>query len=195
MAELLRHITYTRGGFVKEDMFEILQLTNQRKELAILSSMNQKTERFGLSLREEEMHELIECRNQSLKVHGRVEFGEGILDKIIYTFCDSQYINQQNYLQSLEKLEDIFYEFKNAALELMTDDEILTFMKEQFETVCAGDLDYLEGTCMENFTAAVRAGYEGYKKTGGRGQYEQFDEVPRWDKDLYMQVLKELFWE
>lgn len=180
---------------MEEDVFKFLELVKKQEELAVLSSLNQKTERFGLSLREEEMNELMECRNQSLKMHGRVEFESGILDRLIYVFCDSQYISQQNYLESLEKLQDIFYEFKNAALDLMTDDEILTFMKEQFETVCAGDLDYLEGTCMENFTAAIRAGYDGYKESGGSGQYEQFDEVPRWDKELYMQTLRELFWE
>ena len=77
----------------------------------------------------------------------------------------------------------------------MTDDEVLTFMREQFETVCAGDLDYLEETCLEVFTAAVRAGYRGYTASGGNGEYEQFDEVPRWDKELYLQALRELCWE
>ncbi|MGC4018047.1 MAG: DUF6323 family protein [Muricomes sp.] len=180
---------------MEEDIFQFLERVKQKEELSVLSSLNQKTEKFGLSLKEKEMTELMECRNQSLKAHGRVEFGDGILDKVIYVFCDSQYINQQNYFETLVRLQDIFYEFKNAALDLMTDDEIFAFMREQFETVCAGDLDYLEGTCMENFTAAVRAGYEGYKESGGTGEYAQFDEVPRWDKELYMQVLKELFWE
>lgn len=180
---------------METSILELLELANRKEELALLSAMNQKTERFGLALREEDIKELAECRNQSLKKYGRVEFGRGILDQLIYVFCDSQYISQKNYLSSLERLQDIFYKFKNAALDQMTDDEVLTFMREQFETVCAGDLDYLEETCLEVFTAAVRAGYRGYTASGGNGEYEQFDEVPRWDKELYLQALRELCWE
>ena len=36
-------------------------------------------------------------------------------------------------------------------LDEITDAELLEFMKEQFETVCFGDLDYLEGTCLDIF--------------------------------------------
>ena len=180
---------------METNILELLELTKRKEELALLSAMNQKTERFGLVLREADIKELAECRNQSLKKYGRVEFGRGILDQLIYVFCESQYISQHNYLSSLERLQDVFYEFKNAALDQMTDDEVLTFMREQFETVCAGDLDYLEETCLEVFTAAVRAGYRGYTASGGNGEYEQFDEVTRWDKELYLQALRELCWE
>ena len=43
----------------------------------------------------------------------------------------------------------------------ITDDELLHLMKEQFELLWFGDLDYLEGTCLADFAQAVRAGYEG----------------------------------
>lgn len=179
---------------MEDNIFGALQVKKKQEELVALSSMNHKTERLGLALKEEEMHALIECKDQSLKKYKRVEFGESILQSLIYTFCDSQYISQQNYLESLEKLQDIFYGFKNAAMDRMTDDEVLIFMKEQFEGVCAGDFEYLEGTCMAIFTDAVRGGYDGFKSTGGKGEFSKFDEVKRWDKDLYMQVVKELFW-
>ena len=83
--------------------------------------------------------------------------------------------------------------YKNEMQDEITDDELLHFMKEQFETICYGDLDYLESTCLENFSQAVRAGYRGYQKTGGRGEYEQFDAVTRWDRELYMAALMDLF--
>ena len=38
-----------------------------------------------MSLTEEDAHELVLCRNASLKKYRRVEFGEGILDKLIFT--------------------------------------------------------------------------------------------------------------
>lgn len=57
-------------------------------------------------------------------------------------------------------------------LDEITDDELLEFMREQFENVCYGDFDYLEGTCLDLFAQAIRAGYSGYKKAEGRGEFE-----------------------
>lgn len=179
---------------MEDNIFELLQLKKRQNEMATLIHSNEKTEQYGLSLTEEDAKELIVYRDESLKKYQRVELGTSILDKIIYTFCDSSYINQDNYLESLERLQEIFYEFKNESEDNLTDDELLSFMKEQFEGVCSGDTEYLEGTCLEIFSKAIRAGYEGYKETGGNGEYGQFDEVPRWDKEVYLDELKELFW-
>lgn len=67
-------------------------------------------------------------------------------------------------------------------------------MREKFDDVCAGDTTYLADTCLERFAQAIRAGYTGYIETQGYNEYEQFSEEQRWDRELYMQVLKELFW-
>ncbi|SHK09562.1 hypothetical protein SAMN02745136_01671 [Anaerocolumna jejuensis DSM 15929] len=180
---------------MEDNLFELMQLKKQEEEIRSLVAVNEKTESFGLTLSYEDAKELVVMRNDSLKSSQRIEFGDGILQKLIFQFCDSQYINQDNYLQTLTDLQDIFYQFKNEAEDNLTDDELITFMKEQFEEVCTGDTEYLAGTCLEKFAEAVRAGYDGYKETGGHGEYGQFDDVVRWDKDLYLSVLKELFWD
>jgi hypothetical protein len=95
----------------------------------------------------------------------------------------------------LLRLQEIFFLYKNEMEDEITDDELLHFMKEQFETICYGDLEYLEGTCLTGFAEAIRAGYRGYKESEGYGEYAQFDAVPRWDYNLYLETLKELFWE
>jgi len=177
-----------------QDMFQLILEEKKKQELANILTCNEKSSQFGLTLTEHDAQELMVCRNESLKRYQRAEFGTGILEKLIDTFCDSQYIHQSNYTETLEQLQDIFYEFKNEALDLLTDDELLTFMKEQFEGVCSGDLEYLEGTCLDKFAEAVRGGYRGYQGTGGAGEYQQFDLVMRWDKNVYLEILKELFW-
>ena len=179
---------------MENEFFELMQEEKKQNELATIISVNEKTQHFGLALSRQNAEELMACRNESLKKYQRVEFGKGILDKLIFTFCDSQYIYQDNYLDTLRQLQDIFYEFKNAAEDKITDEELLTFMREQFESVCYGDTEYLENTCLARFAKAIRAGYEGYKGTGGQGEYEKFDEEPRWDSELYLEVLKEQFW-
>ena len=64
---------------------------------------------------------------------------------------------QENYADTLMRLQDIFYLYKNESLDELTDDELLEYMKEKFDGICAGDLDYLEGTVRE-----VRTGTKKY---------------------------------
>lgn len=173
--------------------FSMLLLEKEKQEIGKVLKCNERSGQYGLSLTKEEAQQLVLCRNESLKKHKRVELGEGILDKLIDTFCDSQYLYGDNYGETLQRLQDIFYEFKNESMDKVSDDELLIFMKEQFEKVCYGDLNYLEETCMERFAKAVRKGYRGYQTSGGHGEYEQLSEEQRWDKGLYYETLKELF--
>ena len=138
---------------------------------------------------------ILQERKNALQEQKRIEFGEGIVQKIIYEFCDSDYIDQNNYVNTIIRLQEIFYLYKNEMNDEITDDELLHFMKEQFDNVCFGDLEYLEGTCLSIFAQAIRAGYRGFQKTEGRQEYEQFDEVQRWDYELYLETLKNLCWE
>jgi hypothetical protein len=156
---------------------------------------NQYTEQYGLTLSEQDAEILAQERKSTLIEQKRVEFGESILPRIIYEFCDSAFISQSNYVESLTRLQEIFFLYKNEMLDEISDEELLNFMKEQFETVCFGDFDYLEGTCLDIFAQAVRAGYRGYQQTGGRGEYAEFDEVLRWDRELYLEVLRDLCWK
>ena len=121
-----------------------------------------------------------------------MELRQSILPVLVETFCSSPYLNQQNYLETLLRLQEIFFCYKNEMLDEITDEELLHFMREQFDTVCYGDLDYLEGTCLEVFAQAVRAGYQGHRLGGGTGGFGQFDLVTRWDRQLYLDTLQEL---
>lgn len=171
----------------------IMQLQRQTQLTKVIET-NQTTKQYGLSLTEEEAKLIVTERVNTLKVQKRVEFGEGITPKIICEFCDSDFIDQNNYVETIIRLQEIFYLYKNEMLDEISDDELLHFMREQFETVCFGDLEYLEGTCLTVFSQAVRAGYRGYQESEGRGEYAAFDEVKRWDYDLYYETLKELLW-
>ena len=169
-------------------------LLQQQNQLAKVMETNQATEKFGLVLSEEDARLILGERKEALREQRRVEFGEGIVPKIIYEFCDSDFIDQNNYVDIIVRLQEIFYLFKNEMMDEITDDELLHFMREQFEEICFGGLDYLEGTCLNIFAQAVRAGYRGYRASEGRGEYGKFDEVKRWDPELYLEALRELCW-
>lgn len=171
-----------------------LELLNRQTWLRQIQETNQYTEKYGLTLSEKDTEILLAEKNHTLRSEQRVEFGQSILPQIIYAFCDSSFISSDNYLDTLIRLQEIFYLYKNEMQDEITDEELIHFMREQFETVCYGDLDYLEGTCLDIFAQAIRAGYRGYKKTRGYGEFEKFDIVQRWDEKLYLETLRELCW-
>ncbi|GFI08057.1 hypothetical protein IMSAGC007_00501 [Lachnospiraceae bacterium] len=168
-------------------------LLQQKNQLAKILETNEMTARYGLVLTQQDAELLAAERSRVLKRERRVEFGPGILPKVIEQFCDSDFIDQNNYVDTLLRLQEIFYLYKNEMQDEISDEELLHFMKEQFEGVCFGDLGYLEGTCLQIFAEAVRAGYRGYQASEGYGEYTELDEVKRWDRDLYLEALYDLF--
>ncbi|MBO5113125.1 MAG: hypothetical protein J6C12_07240 [Lachnospiraceae bacterium] len=60
--------------------------------------------------------------------------------------------------QEEARLQEIFYTFKNETLDEITDDELLEFMREQYEEKCCGDTEYMEGTFLSDFAQMVRSG-------------------------------------
>jgi hypothetical protein len=144
-----------------DDMFSLTPVSMQKIQTAKeLRECNEFTQRYGLSLSEQQIHGLVEKRFEALKDTGRIEFGKGILKKLIYEFCDSPYIIQENYEDTILELLDSFYYFKNESMDLISDDELMTFMKEHFDTICEGSLEYLNGTTLEELCRNTRYGYQ-----------------------------------
>lgn len=127
-----------------------LEIVNKRKqlEMANIKKCNEYTNKYGLTLSDNQINTLLERRKETLDETGRIEFREGIIDKLIKEFCDSPYINQENYAKILYELIEMFYEYKNETMDLVTDDELIEFMKKSFNGIAGGDLEYLSGTIM-----------------------------------------------
>ncbi len=136
-------------------LFELM-MGSEKNQLEQVINCNDFTQKFGLRLSSEEALELLKNKNAYLKGQERVEFGESILNKIIFTFCDSPFIYQDNYVEMIEGLTEIFYIYKNESMDELSDVELLEYMKGCFDGKCQGDLDYLEGTCLEAFCRNVR---------------------------------------
>ena len=145
-----------------DDMFELMLKQQQKQELVKVLDCNSYTKKFGVVLTEEDAKELLLSRKDNLRQQERVEFREGILPKLIFTFCDSPYIYQDNYVETIERLQEIFYLYKNESLDELTDDELLLYMKESFEGDCQGSLDYLEETSLEGFARRIRGRTKGF---------------------------------
>ena len=145
-----------------------MELWSGKNQVARVLDMNERTAKFGLVLTEEDAKQLVEERKNSLVEKQRIEFGEGILPKLIDTFCDSPYIYQDNYVDTIGRLQDIFYEYKNESMDALTDDELLEKMREAFNGECQGSTDYLEETILEELARNIRVGGERFLRESRR---------------------------
>jgi hypothetical protein len=130
----------------------------QRQAVNEIMTCNDLTAHFGLTLTGQQAVALVETRNVSLRENGRIEFGGGVIDKIINEFCDSPHLSMRNYAATLHELVEMFYTFKNETLDLIGDDDLIAFMKKSFDGVCQGSLDLLAGRELTRMARNLRFG-------------------------------------
>lgn len=144
-----------------ENRFTLTPVDIQKMQaMAELRECNDLTIKYGLSLSEKQIYDLTERRFAALKDTGRIEFGQGVLKKIVTEFCDSPYIMQDIYVDTILELQDLFYYFKNESMDRISDDELIAIMKSYFDGICQGSLDYLSGSTLEDLCRNTRYGYE-----------------------------------
>lgn len=153
-------------------LFSVNMLANQAAAEAEIVSLNDKTEQYGLTLTPQDAAALMQTRAEVLSANGRVEVGSGTIGKIIDAFCDSDFINQRDYVGIMHELLELFYYAKNESLNLISDDELIEFMKDCFENRCMGSLELLKGREIEKLADNLRRGVHEYRNM----EYEEEEE-------------------
>lgn len=136
---------------------DFMLILTEQNQVSAIKKTSEYTNQYGLSLTDQDIQELLVRRRECLAEQQRVEFGAGILGKIIFAFCDSEYIYQENYVETINRLQSIFYLYKNESMDELTDDELISIMRNAFDEECQGSLEYLEETFLDSFARNVRA--------------------------------------
>ena len=150
----------------------------QKQAVDAVAKCNDYTARYGLILTPAQALELVETRSIALRDNGRIEFGGGVIDKIIREFCGSPHISMHNYTQTIHELLEIFYYYKNETFDLVSDDDLIMQMKTSFDGVCQGSLDLLSGRELDRLARDLRSGHR-YGCTGDdytEGDYSEGEE-------------------
>ncbi len=161
-------------------MFLPVALLNKNM-LTAIRKCNDFTVNFNLLLSDTEIQELVEYRKEVLDKNGRIEFGGGVMQKIIMEFADSPYLYQDVYFSTLIELQECFYYFKNESLEEISDDELIKIMKYYFDDVCQGSIEYLQNTILENYCRDIRYGTKDYRDSDGYD--DNYVDFLDWDRE------------
>jgi hypothetical protein len=134
-----------------------MQIASAKEEIRCCNDLNQI---YGLTLTETDIAELVELSGEALRRTGRVEFGGGILPKLIRAFCKSPYVDRYNYAAILGDLQDAFYYFKNESDDRFSDDELIGFMETVFNGQAHGATDVLTTISLEQLCRWARNDFD-----------------------------------
>ncbi|WP_432405904.1 DUF6323 family protein [Wukongibacter sp. M2B1] len=105
--------------------------------------LSEAASNYNNSLTLLEIKEVIKERDNILVNYGLVELGIDVLRKIIESFRSSPYIIQENYMETLIELQEIFYFVKRETDDTLSDDILIELMIQFFNNDCRGSLDLL----------------------------------------------------
>ena len=127
-----------------------LQITQENEIL----DLNEKSQIYGLTLNKEDVKEIINSRDNTLKNYGRIELDIGITKMIIENLYKSQYTDKDDYVYAINDLHEVFYYLKNATLDQISDIEIIDIIDEVYNN-CSGRIDIVQEKC-EEFAKSYR---------------------------------------
>lgn len=122
---------------------------------------NEITARYGLKLSPQQAQAIAKTRTASLKSNGRVELASSAVSSIIEAFCDSPYISQSDWAETLYELVDAFYYFKNETDDALDDQELISLMRQFFDQTC-GSVELVCGRDLEAVARNIRNGVADY---------------------------------
>lgn len=127
-----------------------LQITQENEIL----DLNEKSQVYGLTLNKEDVKEIINSRDNTLKNYGRIELDIGITKMIIENLYKSQYTDKDDYVYAINDLHEVFYYLKNETLDQISDIEIIEIIDEVYNN-CSGRIDIVQEKC-EEFAKSYR---------------------------------------
>lgn len=140
-------------GFDLSIVFGELAIKSAAEDILRCSSI---TEKYGITISARQAAELAAVRSKALRTVGRVEFGAGVAEKLIKAFCDSPYLNERSFTEKLGELIEMFYIYKNETLDLVSDDDLIEYMRRAFDGVCQGSAELLGGTVLAELAEDCR---------------------------------------
>lgn len=116
-----------------------------KNEEKLIQKTNLVTKEKGLILTHKEIEELIINKNETLDNLSRIEVTP-IIDKIIYEFYDSPYIDNDNYFETINSLVEIFYIYEDKFGNKLSIEEIIKYLRDTFDNKVNGVVELLIDT-------------------------------------------------
>ncbi|RDY24325.1 hypothetical protein CHF27_004375 [Romboutsia maritimum] len=101
--------------------------------------INHSSRKYGLTLSEENVKEIIDYRNNVLKNQGKVEMDIKPIKQLIKNIYTSPFTNKEYYLDTINHIQEVFYYLKYESQSKISDIEIIEKIND-FYNSSSGDI-------------------------------------------------------
>lgn len=139
------------------DFIGTLPTANVVRELL---ELNGELKKHDLFLNAADAESILIARSESLKALERIELDLKLTKDLIYRAGFSPYIRQENLVETVNDLYEIFHQIKNLTSDWVADDELLETLMVCFNTFCGGSTELLMGKGVEKIVDNFRRRHE-----------------------------------
>lgn len=126
-------------------IFDSLNQTARISSINEVFKLNYKLKKYNLCISKLDAIDIVETRDRTLSAHGRVELNMSIINSIVGQIAKSHYINQDNLVETINDMYEVFHYIKNLTSDLLPDEKVLKAIMYFFNEVYNGSIDLLKG--------------------------------------------------
>jgi len=130
-------------------VFQSLDRVLKENRIHELMVYNDFLKKHGLVLKASDAEEIIAARSIVLENQGRIELDMNVSKMLINRIAMSSYVHQDNYVETVNEMYEIFHYIKNASSDLVSDEEVIDAIMVYYDKVCGGSTDFVMGKGIE----------------------------------------------
>lgn len=140
------------------EIFNSLSKLQESNSINEISKLNDDLRTHDLVLSVKDAKDIINTRNNALKAQGRIELNLDVMKSIIKELGKSSYVNQDNLVETISDMYEVFHYVKNSTSDFLCDDEILKTIMFFYNTVYGGSMELIKGKGIEKIIDNFRNG-------------------------------------
>jgi hypothetical protein len=130
-------------------VFQSLDRVLRENRINELLQSKDVLKKHGLVLTPSDAEEIIAARGIVLENQGRIELDMNVSKILMNRIAMSSYVNQDNYVETVNEMYEIFHYIKNASSDLVSDEEVIDAIMVYYDKVCGGSTDFVMGKGIE----------------------------------------------
>jgi hypothetical protein len=139
-------------------VFHSLDQVLKENRIHELLVSNEVLKKHGLVLTPADAEEIMAARSRVLKNQGRIELDINVSKTLLSRIARSSYVNQDNYVETVNDMYEIFHYIKNASSDLLSDEEVIDAIMVYYDQVCGGSTEFVMGKGIEKILDNYRHG-------------------------------------
>lgn len=126
-------------------IFDSINKSQEFNSIDKIFKLNDILRDYNLVLDVEDIKDIINSKNNTLRSQGRIELNLNVIESIIKELGKSPYINQENFVETVNDMYAVFHHVKNRTSDLLCDKDVLKAIMFFYNSVYNGSMELVMG--------------------------------------------------